>query len=77
MIRNVIRRMMALALVPATFVSTLFDGLKNDLSEDERDELAPIFKYFSNYWLKRTSTWNVFDIPDRTNNFSEGMFKNI
>jgi hypothetical protein len=34
-----------------------------------------LFKYFTDYWLQRTSMWNVFDIPDRTNNFSEGMFK--
>jgi hypothetical protein len=75
MIRSVIRRMMALALIPAKFISTLFDNLGNDLSESERDELAPLFKYFTDYWLQRTSMWNVFDIPDRTNNFSEGMFK--
>jgi hypothetical protein len=74
-IRNAIRRMMALASVPVKFVSTLFDGLQNDLSESEHHELAPSFKYFSSYWLRRSSIWNVFDIADRTNNFSEGMFK--
>ncbi|CAF3649126.1 unnamed protein product, partial [Rotaria sp. Silwood1] len=42
-IRNVIRRIMALALVPAQFVSTLFNDLQNDLNEYESDELAPLF----------------------------------
>ncbi|CAF1542669.1 unnamed protein product, partial [Adineta steineri] len=71
LIRSVVRRMMALALVPEKFVSTLFDDLQNDLDEDERDELAPLFNYFSSFWLQRPSMWNVFDIPNRTNNFSE------
>ncbi len=75
MIRSVVRRMMALALVPTRFISTLFDNLGSDLSEDERAELDPLFKYFTDYWLQRVSMWNVFDIPDRTNNFSEGMLK--
>ena len=46
MIRSVVRRMMALALVSAKFISTLFDNLGNDLCQDERDALAPLFKYF-------------------------------
>ncbi|CAF2853534.1 unnamed protein product, partial [Rotaria sp. Silwood2] len=75
MIRSVIRRIMALALVPAKFISTLFDNLGDDLSQSELDELAPLFKYFTNYWLQPTSMWNVFDIPDKTNNFSEDMLK--
>ena len=74
-IRTVIRQMMALALVPVEFVSTLFNDLVNGLAEYERDELSPLIKYFDNYWLRRTSNWNVFDISDRTNNFSEGMWK--
>ncbi len=75
MVRSTIRRMMALALVPPQFISTLFENLANDLDHSERDDLAPLFTYFTNYWLSRTSMWNVFDVPDRTNNFSEGMLK--
>ena len=74
-IRTVIRQMMALALVPIEFVSTLFNNLVNGLAEYERDELSALIKYFDNYWLRRTSMWNVFDVSDRTNNFSEGMWK--
>ncbi|CAF4915795.1 unnamed protein product, partial [Rotaria sp. Silwood2] len=62
---------MALALVPAKFILTLFGNLGDDLSQSELDELAPLFKYFTKYCLQRTSMWNVFDIPDKTNNFSE------
>jgi len=47
MIRSVVRRMMALALIPTKFISTLFANLGSDLSEDERDDLNPWFKYFT------------------------------
>lgn len=75
MIRIVIRRMMALALVPAEFVLTLFDDIVNGLAEYELDELSPLIKYFEDYWLRRISMWNVFGVCDRTNNFSERLFK--
>lgn len=47
--RGVVRRMMALVLVPAKLISTLFDNLVNDLCQDEHEELAPLFKYFPDY----------------------------
>jgi hypothetical protein len=72
MVRSVIRKMMALALVPEEHVSSLFAGLGEELTEDERDELSCIFTYFERQWLRETSMWNVFDIRDKTNNFSEG-----
>jgi len=59
---------MALALVPEQFVD-----LGQELSDSERDELASLFKYFNDYWMSRISVWNVFDVPKKTNNFSEGV----
>jgi len=38
MVHSVIRQMMALALVPEDHVSSLFAGLGEELSENERDE---------------------------------------
>ena len=73
MIRSVIRQMMALALVPEQYVPSLFADLGQDLSDSEQDELAGLFKYFNDYWMPRISMWNVFNIPEKTNNFSEGM----
>jgi hypothetical protein len=75
MMRSVMRRMMALALVPAQYVLSLFDDLGKDLNDSERDELSPLFKYFRDYWIQQISVWNVFDIPDKTNNYSEGKWK--
>jgi hypothetical protein len=75
MMRSVMRRMMALALVPAQYVLSLFDDLGKDLNDSERDELSPLFQYFRDYWIKQISVWNVFDIPDKTNNYSEGKWK--
>lgn len=72
MLRSVIRQMMALALVPEQYVLPLFADLGEELSEDERGELSCIFTYFERQWLGGISMWNVFDIRDRTNNFSEG-----
>ncbi|CAF2982191.1 unnamed protein product [Rotaria sp. Silwood2] len=72
MIRSVIRQMMALALVPEQYIPSLFDNLGKDLNDSERDDLLPIFEYFKNYWMRQISMWNVADIPDKTNNFSEG-----
>lgn len=73
MVRSVVRRMMALALIPPEFVTSLFHKLRVDLNEDECEDINPLFVYFTDYWLPRISMWNVFDIADRTNNYSEGM----
>ena len=72
LIRSVIRNMMALALVPEQHVRSLFDGLGEDLTDNEQDELSELLKYFDTYWMRQVSFWNVFNISDRTNNFSEG-----
>ena len=72
MVRSVIRQMMALALVPEDHVSSLFAGLGEELSENERDELSCLFTYFERHWLREISMWNVFGIHDKTNNFCEG-----
>jgi len=74
MIRSVIRQMMALTLVSEKYVPSLFYNLGKDLDDSERDELSRLFKYFKNQWMRQISMWNVFDIPDKTNNFSEGMW---
>jgi len=73
MIRSVIRQMMALALVPEPHVPSLFDNLGQELDDAERDELSDLFKYFKDYWMRQIPVWNVFNIPEKTNNFSEGM----
>jgi hypothetical protein len=72
-IRSVIRRMMALALVPPDHVSSLYARLGEELNSEDRDQLADLFKYFNSQWMKQIPIWNVYDILDRTNNFSDGM----
>ncbi|CAF1392568.1 unnamed protein product, partial [Rotaria sordida] len=47
MVRSVIRRMMALALVPPEHVPSLFDRLGEELNPEERDQLLDLFKYFN------------------------------
>ena len=66
---------MALALVPKDDVCLLFDDLRQELTDDEMKTLAIIFKYFDDQWMRQIPGWNVFDIPDRTNNYSEGREK--
>jgi len=73
-IRSIIRQMMALALVPHEHVPSLFDRLIEELDEDERDQLDVLFKYFQAQWMRQITLWNVFNISERTNNFSEGMW---
>ncbi|CAF2922927.1 unnamed protein product [Rotaria sp. Silwood2] len=63
---------MALALVPEQYVSALFSGLGQELNDYERNELNDLFKYFNDYGMYQISLWNVFDVPEKTNNFSEG-----
>ena len=72
MIRSVIRQMMALALVPEEFVPQLFANLDQELTESDRLDLSNLFKYFNNQWMRNLGVWNVFNVPDRTNNYSEG-----
>ena len=73
MIRSTIRQMMALALVPEQHVESLFADLSQELTDTEHPALLHFLTYFTNQWMHRTSTWNVFGISDRTNNHSEGM----
>lgn len=63
---------MALALVPKEDVRLLFDDLRQELTDDEMKTLAILFKYFDDQWMRQIPVWNVFEIPDRTNNYSEG-----
>lgn len=66
---------MALALVPKEDVRLLFDDLRQELTDDEMKTLAILFKYFDDQWMRQIPVWNVFEIPDRTNNYSEGREK--
>ncbi|CAF2043989.1 unnamed protein product, partial [Rotaria magnacalcarata] len=56
-----------------TYVPSLSADLGQELSDSERDELADSFKYVNDYWMRRISTWDVFDVPEKMNNFSEGI----
>lgn len=66
--------MMALALIPQEHVSSLFGRLREELDENESDQLDCVFKYFQSQWMRHTSLWNVFHLSERTNNFSEGTY---
>ncbi|CAF3721007.1 unnamed protein product [Rotaria sordida] len=72
MVRNVIKQAMALALVPPSHVQVLFNKLGQELNDDEREEISGLLQYFKNHWMRQVSIWNVYEIPDRTNNYSEG-----
>ena len=73
MIRSTIRQMMTLALVPEQYVESLFADLSQELTDTEHPALHDFPTYFTDQWMHKTSTWNVFGISDRTNNYSEGM----
>lgn len=77
MVGSAVDRMMVLALVPFKYVPTLFGNLENELSEEERNDLNPLFKYFTEFWLSRISMWNLSGIVDRRNNYSEGTKNKI
>ena len=62
MIRSTIRQMMALALVPEEYVTSLFSNLGQEFDESERNELSGIFKYFNNYYINRIPIWKI---PER------------
>ena len=73
MIRSLIRQMMALALVPEQYVQSLFVDLGQALNGNEHEALANLYKYFNDQWMRQISMWNVYEIPDKTNNYSEGI----
>ena len=75
MVRNVIKQAMALALVPPSYVQVLFNELGQELNDDEREEISGLLQYFKNYWMRQVSIWNVYEIPDRINNYSEDFWK--
>lgn len=74
MVRSVIRRMMALALVPEEFVRQLFSNLAQELTESDCEEdLSGLFNYFDRQWMGNLAAWNVFNVSDKTNNYCEGI----
>lgn len=73
MVRSTIRQMMALALVPPDHIPYLFGRLCEEMDSDERDELKCLIDYFKCQWMKQVWLWNVYELSDRTNNYSEGM----
>ncbi|CAF1069652.1 unnamed protein product [Adineta ricciae] len=72
MARNVVKQTMTLALVSPSHVQLLFNELGQELNDDERNEILDLLLYFKNYWMRQISIWNVYEIPDRTNYYSEG-----
>ncbi|CAF1558470.1 unnamed protein product [Rotaria magnacalcarata] len=60
--RSVTRQLMALALVPEELVPSLFSNLIQEVDDYERDELAGIFKYFNDNWMRQIQAWNVFKV---------------
>ena len=76
-IRSVIRQMMALALVPEQHIPVLFADIGQELNDDERNELDGFFRYFNDYWMRQIPMWNVFNIPEKTNNFCEGIYEKV
>lgn len=66
-IRGVIQQMMALTVGPQQHIPSL--------CADIEQELADFFRYFNKQWMHQIPMWNVFDIPERTNNFIEGIQK--
>lgn len=72
MLRGIIRQLMALALVPQQHVASLFAELGEEVRDADNPELLDLFDYFNDQWMRGTSVWNVFEVSDRTNNYSEG-----
>lgn len=65
--------MMALALVPEEFVRQLFSNLAQELTESDCEDLSGLFNYFDRQWMGNLGAWNVFNVSDKTNNYSEGI----
>lgn len=73
----IIRKFMGLALLPANnipqahlwLVTNIPDGMKNNLRE--------FLTYFDDEWIRRTTPelWSVFNLNNRTNNFTESYNK--
>lgn len=77
-IRNICRKLMALALMPVSLVIETFDDLHDlifQLPSAKCDLLKSLFNYFENQWIKRVDvkTWNVYGLKLRTNNNAEGL----
>jgi hypothetical protein len=69
LIRNLIRKRMALAFLPVVIVRQNFLMI-----EDMTKFLARLLVYFSTYWLTCVPLvrWNVYGVEMRTNNYAEG-----
>ncbi len=77
-IRNTCRKLMALALMPASLVLQAYDDLYDsvlELSSTKFNLLKPLFDYFENQWIKKVDIykWNVYGTKMRTNNNAEGL----
>jgi hypothetical protein len=76
-IRNICRKLMALALLPVSLVLQAYDDLYESVLESSSTKfntLKPLFNYFENQWIKNVAIerWNIYGIKMRTNNNAEG-----
>lgn len=75
--RNVIRKIIAVALLLEKHIPVLFVNIGQELNDDERNKLDDLFRYFNDYWMHQILIWNVFDMPEKSNNVCEGICKKL
>lgn len=68
-----IRKFMALALLPDQMIEITFDWLTQILPNEIMNVLMPFIRYFRRQWIRniRPEQLSVFGLINRTNNYSE------
>lgn len=71
-VRNHVRKLMALPLVPLDHIEQAFDSIESQAP----DSIKSLIKYFDGYWMSKVkwSLWNVSDVEMKTNNIVEGKW---
>lgn len=69
----IMRKVVALALLPHHEIIPAFHWLQANLPVDIRQIFTTFLRYFRRQWINRVppSRYSVFDEKNRTNNFSE------
>lgn len=71
-VRQLCRKLMALALMPRNEVTNAFNSIRADADQLDGHPMADLLSYFETHWMSDIDLWNVSTCDSRTNNVCEG-----
>jgi hypothetical protein len=71
-VRDLCKKLMALAMMPPDTVSISYDEIRSDAQHLPDLPMKELLNYFEEQWMSDIDIWNVSKIDTRINNTCEG-----